>query len=94
MNFGCWFGAAGSGAAVSAAVEDGGAGVTPLAGAAAAPVPQPMLAKSGPIPTRGDSAFEVKWDGFRALVATVVPTRLPTHPQPRHEKIKRPRQLV
>ena len=27
-----------------------------------------MLAMSGPIPTRGDYAFEVKWDGFRALV--------------------------
>jgi ATP-dependent DNA ligase len=30
-----------------------------------------MLAKSGPIPRRGDWAFEVKLDGFRALVATV-----------------------
>jgi bifunctional non-homologous end joining protein LigD len=29
-----------------------------------------MLARSGPIPTRGDYAFEVKWDGFRALVST------------------------
>jgi bifunctional non-homologous end joining protein LigD len=27
-----------------------------------------MLAKSGPIPTRSGYAFEVKWDGFRALV--------------------------
>jgi ATP-dependent DNA ligase len=27
-----------------------------------------MLAKSGPIPTRGSWAYEVKWDGFRALV--------------------------
>jgi bifunctional non-homologous end joining protein LigD len=29
-----------------------------------------MLARSGPIPTRGDWAFEVKWDGFRANVST------------------------
>jgi ATP-dependent DNA ligase len=38
--------------------------------ATAAPLPQPMLAKSGPIPTRGSWAYEVKWDGFRAIVAT------------------------
>jgi bifunctional non-homologous end joining protein LigD len=29
-----------------------------------------MLARSGSIPTRGDWAFEVKWDGFRAIVLT------------------------
>jgi bifunctional non-homologous end joining protein LigD len=29
-----------------------------------------MLARSGPIPTRGDWSFEVKWDGFRAIVST------------------------
>lgn len=29
-----------------------------------------MLARSGPIPTRGDWAFEVKWDGFRAIAST------------------------
>src|SRR5215210_856400 len=29
-----------------------------------------MLAKSGPIPSRGSWAYEVKWDGFRAIVAT------------------------
>ncbi len=29
-----------------------------------------MLARSGAIPTRGDWAFEVKWDGFRAIVST------------------------
>jgi bifunctional non-homologous end joining protein LigD len=28
-----------------------------------------MLARSGPIPTRGDWSFEVKWDGFRAIVS-------------------------
>jgi bifunctional non-homologous end joining protein LigD len=38
--------------------------------ASAAPLPQPMLARSRPIPTRGDWAFEVKWDGFRAIVST------------------------
>lgn len=29
-----------------------------------------MLARSGPLPTRGDHASEVKWDGFRAIVST------------------------
>jgi bifunctional non-homologous end joining protein LigD len=29
-----------------------------------------MLARSGPIPTRGDWSFEVKWDGFRAILST------------------------
>ena len=29
-----------------------------------------MLARSGPIPTRGDWSYEVKWDGFRAIVST------------------------
>lgn len=38
--------------------------------ATAAPLPQPMVARSGPIPTRGDWSFEVKWDGFRAIVST------------------------
>jgi bifunctional non-homologous end joining protein LigD len=27
-----------------------------------------MLAKSAPLPERGDYAYELKWDGFRALV--------------------------
>jgi bifunctional non-homologous end joining protein LigD len=30
-----------------------------------------MLARSGPLPTRGSWAFELKWDGFRALVSTL-----------------------
>ncbi len=30
----------------------------------------PMLARSGPLPELGNWAFEVKWDGFRALVST------------------------
>ncbi len=29
-----------------------------------------MLARSGQIPTRGAYAYEVKWDGFRALLST------------------------
>src|SRR3954447_15465657 len=33
-------------------------------------LPAPMLARSGPLP-RGDYAYEVKWDGFRAFVSTV-----------------------
>src|SRR3954466_14685603 len=32
------------------------------------PLPEPMLARSGSLPTRGRWAFEVKWDGFRAIV--------------------------
>jgi ATP-dependent DNA ligase len=31
-------------------------------------LPQPMLARSAPLPT-GDYSFELKWDGFRALLA-------------------------
>jgi ATP-dependent DNA ligase len=33
-------------------------------------LPEPLLAKSGKLPTRGDWSFEVKWDGFRAIVST------------------------
>jgi ATP-dependent DNA ligase len=29
-----------------------------------------MLARSGPLPASGDYAYEVKWDGFRAIVST------------------------
>jgi len=29
-----------------------------------------MLARSGSIPTGGHWAYEVKWDGFRAIVST------------------------
>ena len=29
-----------------------------------------MLARSGSLPTRGEWAYEVKWDGFRAIVST------------------------
>jgi bifunctional non-homologous end joining protein LigD len=29
-----------------------------------------MLARAGRLPTRGDFAYELKWDGFRAIVST------------------------
>jgi hypothetical protein len=29
-----------------------------------------MLARFGQIPTRGDWAYQVKWDGFRGLLST------------------------
>jgi bifunctional non-homologous end joining protein LigD len=29
-----------------------------------------MLARSSPLPTGGDYAYELKWDGFRAIVST------------------------
>src|SRR2546421_2264307 len=32
-------------------------------------LPEPMLARPDRLP-RGDFAFEVKWDGFRAIVST------------------------
>jgi ATP-dependent DNA ligase len=38
--------------------------------APAAALPQRMLARSGPIPARGDWSFEVKGDGFRAIEST------------------------
>jgi ATP-dependent DNA ligase len=31
-------------------------------------LPEPMLARSGPLPVAGGYAFELKWDGFRAIV--------------------------
>jgi bifunctional non-homologous end joining protein LigD len=33
-------------------------------------LPEPMLARSGRLPTSGDYAYELKWDGFRALLST------------------------
>ena len=33
-------------------------------------LPEPMLARSGPLPTGGGWRFEPKLDGFRALVCT------------------------
>jgi hypothetical protein len=35
-----------------------------------------MLAPSGRLPTSGDYVYEVKWDGFRAIVSTEVQRRL------------------
>src|SRR3954468_14778376 len=35
-----------------------------------------MLAKSGRLPTRAGYAYEVKWDGFRAIVSTEGPLRV------------------
>jgi ATP-dependent DNA ligase len=32
-------------------------------------LPEPMFARSGQLPTSGDYAYEVKWDGFRAVVS-------------------------
>jgi len=29
-----------------------------------------MLLRSGPIPTRGQYSYELKWDGFRCLQST------------------------
>jgi ATP-dependent DNA ligase len=34
-------------------------------------LPDPMLSRPGPIPTGPGWRYEVKWDGFRALVSTV-----------------------
>ena len=31
-------------------------------------LPEPLLARSCSLPTRGRWAYEVKWDGFRAIV--------------------------
>jgi ATP-dependent DNA ligase len=36
-------------------------------------LPEPMLARSGRLPTSGDFAYEVKWDGLRAIVSTEGP---------------------
>ena len=30
-------------------------------------LPEPLLARSGPLPTRGQWVLEPKWDGFRCL---------------------------
>ena len=35
-------------------------------------LPSPMLARTGPLPAGPGWSFEVKWDGFRALVSTEV----------------------
>ena len=33
-------------------------------------LPDPMLARSGPLSSRSAWSFELKWDGFRAIVST------------------------
>jgi ATP-dependent DNA ligase len=35
-----------------------------------------MLARSGRLPLSGDNGYEVKWDGFRAIVSTDGPLRV------------------
>jgi bifunctional non-homologous end joining protein LigD len=35
-----------------------------------------MLARSGPLATRGRFSYEVKWDGFRAMLSTEGPLRI------------------
>jgi hypothetical protein len=37
---------------------------------AVASLPEPMLARAARLPTSGDFPYEVKWDGFRAVVST------------------------
>jgi bifunctional non-homologous end joining protein LigD len=39
-------------------------------------LPEPMLARSGRLPASGDYSFELKWDGFRAIVSTEGPLRV------------------
>jgi ATP-dependent DNA ligase len=39
-------------------------------------LPERMLARSGRLPTRDDYAYQVKWDGFRAIVSTEGPLRV------------------
>jgi len=39
-------------------------------------LPAVMLSRPGPLPQFGKWSFEVKWDGFRALVSTVDGLRL------------------
>jgi bifunctional non-homologous end joining protein LigD len=33
-------------------------------------LPTPMLSRPGPLPSGTGRSFEVKWDGFRAIVST------------------------
>jgi hypothetical protein len=39
-------------------------------------LPEPMLARSSLLPTGSGYSFEVKWDGFRAIVSTEGPLRV------------------
>lgn len=38
-------------------------------------LPDPMLSRPGPLPTGSRWSFELKWDGFRAIVSTETPRR-------------------
>jgi ATP-dependent DNA ligase len=51
-------------------------GIIVAAVASYSALPEPMLARSGTLPTSGDYAYEVKWDGFRAVVSTEGPLRV------------------
>jgi ATP-dependent DNA ligase len=39
-------------------------------------LPEPMVARSGQLPASGHYAYEVKWDGFRAIDSTEGPLRV------------------
>src|SRR4051794_9381511 len=39
-------------------------------------LPEPMLARSAKLPTGHGWSFEVKWDGFRAILSTEGPQRV------------------
>ena len=56
--------------------EGGRVRVTATAAVPYGALPEPMLAKTGKLPTRGAWAYEVKWDGFRAIVSTEGPLRV------------------
>jgi ATP-dependent DNA ligase len=49
-------------------------------------LPSPMLARSGAIPT-GDYSFEVKWDGFRALVSRNGDVQVRSPPRLEHDRL-------
>jgi hypothetical protein len=48
-------------------------------------LPSPMLSRLGPIPS-GDYAFEVKWDGFRALLSNQGDFRVLSRPGLEHDR--------
>ena len=50
-----------------------GCSALPYSGAVGSPLlrlPEPRLARSGPLPSSSGWSFELKWDGFRAIVST------------------------
>jgi ATP-dependent DNA ligase len=42
-------------------------------------LPEPMLAPPGQLPAGGDYAYELMWDGFRAIVSTEGRLRVRSH---------------